>query len=1014
MLLVNYIFNFETELGIHLMLLITKSLRCCLLGMVFFGIISSFSAEGSEPAKFHLPTIKKYSVIDGLSQTTVYDIAQDNNGYIWLATQSGIDKFDGYTFTHFGPSRDLQKGLSSSLVHSLEIQPSTGDLWIGTINGLDVLRASDQIFESIELRNYQGELDKDIRTILVDQQNNVFVGTVKAVYLQKNGQTGFLPISKPNQLNTIHDIISQKNQRLLVATSNGILSYDIQTGLWRDELLPRIEATAIKIDSAGYLWVGTVGHGVFRAETRGNSFLNVTNIAAKDGLSDNVVNDIEQMADGSVWVATTNGASIFSDPNELIPTNISTSSTPHNSTISDAITTLFNTASGLILFGTSAEGFGVLDTNSTMFTNLGLEQEQFYYFVAKQADDTLWLSTKLGVLKLNTDYSVEGPWKYEKDSQSANKMRSLVFDEKNQSVWVASKLGLGKIAPESEVIEDVALRDTAIYSITIGPNGNLWLGSEYQGLLVLDVDTHEIIQSYDMPMVTYILPISTVEFWAATIDGLFLINPETNEVRKFVNQTGNQDSLVHNVITWISKRDETSFYVGTLGHGLSLLELGVGNTEPKFTRLFSNEKLSNSSIRSVVNDSLGYLWIATEKYIFRANIESGNVEMFDENEGVNSTGYYIGATATKDDGTIVFVGDEGVTYFQPKDIKKSDTMPALQFTSISILNGRDSHSIEEKYDKFISLADSVIKVVLSPDDILLKVEFAALEFGSPQSIEYAYRLIGFDGRWQYLDSKNRAVTYTNLDSGSYILEVKSTNRYGLWNDKPQRMTILVTPPWWQTIWAIIVFGIIALLTVFTVFRWRTYALHKRSVMLYKNVQEKTLELQLANEQLRLLTTLDPLTQVYNRRGFKDAVGKEFSKYKRNKELFSIILIDIDFFKRINDEHGHEAGDQVLIKFASILSQCTRDYDILARWGGEEFIVLLPNTQLKDAINIANKYCEIIRKEKFMVANTSTRVSLTAGVANIQDYASIDECIKRADNLLYEGKNLGRDQVLPML
>ena len=184
-------------------------------------------------------------------------------------------------------------------------------------------------------------------------------------------------------------------------------------------------------------------------------------------------------------------------------------------------------------------------------------------------------------------------------------------------------------------------------------------------------------------------------------------------------------------------------------------------------------------------------------------------------------------------------------------------------------------------------------------------------------------------------------------------------------------------------------------------------------MLYQNVQEKTLELQLANEQLRLLTTLDPLTQVYNRRGFTDAVGKEFSKYKRSDELFSIILIDIDFFKRINDEHGHEGGDQVLIKFANILSQCTRDYDILARWGGEEFIVLLPNTKLKEAINIANKYGEIIRKEKFMVANTSIRMSLTAGVANIQDYASIDECIKRADNLLYEGKNSGRDQVLPM-
>ena len=1006
-------FTTGSKIGVCLQLII-RFLRCFVLGIMSLGIISSVSAQSNYSAEFQLPAIKKYNIADGLSQATVYDIAQDNNGYIWLATQSGIDKFDGYTFTHFGQSTGSSKGLSSSLVHTLEIQPDTGDLWIGTINGLDILRSSDQAFASIELRNHQGQLDKDVRTILVDQQNNVFVGTAKALYLQKSGQEGFRPISMPNHSMTIHDIISQNNKRLLVATSNGILSYDREIELWRDELLPRIETTAIEVDSEGYLWIGTAGQGVFRAHTRGNSFSNIINISAKDGFSDNFISDIEQMSDGSIWVATANGASIFPEPHELSFTNISSRSNSKNFSDSDAIRTLFNSASGLILFGTSTEGFGVVDLKSTMFKKLDLEKGQFYYFVAKQTDDSLWLSTNSGVVKLNTDYSMEGPWKHAQVSLSVNKMRTLVFDEKNKALWAASQLGLGKITPESKFIEYAALRDTAIYSVKIGLNGNLWIGSEFQGLQVLDVNTNKILQIYDIPMAIYILPISTDELWAATTDGLFLINPTTHEVRQFVNEADNEDSLPHNVVTWISKRDETSFYVGTLGHGLLLLELSDENTEAKFTRLFADEKLSNSSISGVVNDNKGNIWIPTERYIFSVNLGSGQVQRFDHNEGVNSTGYYVGAAAVKDDGTMVFAGEAGVTYFHPDNIQKSDSMPTLEFTRVGILNSQDSHGIDAKYGMVNSLSDSLVKVVLSPQDILLKIEFAALEFASPQSIKYAYRLIGFDGRWQYLESKNRAVTYTNLDPGSYILEVKSTNRYGVWNNKPQRMHITVTPPWWRTIWAIIIFGILALMAVFLVFRWRTIALHKRSVMLYQNVQEKTLELQLANKQLTLLTTLDPLTQVYNRRGFTDAAAKEFSKYKRSKEQFSIILIDIDFFKLINDEHGHESGDQVLIKFANVLSQCTRDYDVLARWGGEEFIVLLPNTRLKDAINIANKYRDIIRKEKFIVTKTSLRVSLTAGVANIQDYASVDECIKRADNLLYEGKNLGRDKVLPML
>jgi diguanylate cyclase (GGDEF)-like protein len=733
-----------------------------------------------------------------------------------------------------------------------------------------------------------------------------------------------------------------------------------------------------------------------------------------DGISDSYINDIEQMDDNSVWVATSNGASIFPDPNQLKFINIASHTVNGDSKQSDSIQTLFNTKTSLILFGTTSEGFGVLDLHATMFQTIDLGQDAFTYFIAKQADDTMWISTKQGVLKLTADNSVEGPWKRKGQEQSVYEIRSVVFDDARKRLWLASKSGVGIIEDGSDVIENVALENTDIYSIQMGADGNVWLGTRHQGLILLDGHSFEVLKKYDVPLPTAILPISDDELWVTTAGGLFLINSNNDELRKFVHNPNDKTSLAHDVLTWISKRDEKSYYIGTLGHGLHLLELEESNTKPKFTPLFSNEKLAKSSIGSVVDDKNGSLWISTSQFIYRVHLESETAEVFDENDGVNSSGYYIGAHAVKSDGTIIFVGDQGVTYFQPQNINKPNTIPNLQFTRVAILNGNDSRGIEEKFGKVKNLVDSVTKVVLSPEDILLSIEFAALEFGSPESIEYAYRLIGFDDRWQYLNSKTRTVTYTNLDAGSYIFEVKSTNRYGIWSDKPQRMPILVTPPWWRTTIAMICFATFTILLIYLIFRWRTYALHLRSRMLYKSVQEKTLELQLANDQLTLLTTLDPLTQVYNRRGFTDAVSKEYSKYKRNKELFSIILIDIDFFKKINDEYGHEAGDQVLIKFAKTLQQSNREYDVLARWGGEEFIVLLPNTQLRDAINIANKYRESIGAEKFIVGKNTIRVTLTAGAANIENFATIEECIKRADTLLYEGKSLGRNIVLPML
>ncbi len=994
--------------------LIDKFAYCCLLGLAVVSLSFSSFVMCSDASQYQTSRIKSYGVSDGLKQTSVYDIALDKNGYIWLATQSGIDKFDGYNFTNYGQSDIPGKGPSGSLIYNLEIHPISGDIWIATVNGLNVLRSETQLFELFELYDHQGKSDKSIKIIFIDSDQNIYAGTDRGLYRKRADENEFTIVSMPNQATVIIDVISLNKDKLLVATSNGVMSYHKKTEVWRDEILLKLEVTALEIDKQGYLWAGTKAQGLFRAKIDDDTFSAVTSVVSTVGFSDSIINDIQQMNDDSIWVGTTRGIFIFPDPNNFSFINLVNRANDSETKVENNVGKLFKTDKGLIFFATYSSGFKVLDLNSTMFSRFFLYPNQVSYFVTKEANDSLWVATKEGVYKINPDKSVEGPWIGRSEKESINQVKTLAFQDKTNTLWIGSRLGLGKLVPGDTYIKDIGIKNASVYSITVGLDENIWVGTWTEGLYVFDPIANRIVKNFDLPMATRILPVSDTLVLVSTANGLILINPQTDEVRKLNNDPEDVNSLVHDVVTWISVRDENSYYVGTQGHGLLLLELSDINGEAKFSRLFLNTGLSASSIAAVVEDEGGNLWVPTESKIFRANLESGRVDAFDHNDGVNSTGYYIGSYAKKNDGTVVFAGDRGVTYFSPELIEKPEDLPRIHFTRIAILNENDSRGINEKFNIVPNEESTVTRITLTPDDILVSIEFAAIEFGSPESIEYAYRLIGFDDRWQYVDSKNRTATYTNLRPGTYILEAKSTNRYGVWNDKPQRMTIQVLPPWWQTVWATITFGLIAIVLVFVIFRWRTYALHKRSVTLYQNVQEKTIELQMANEKLTLLTTLDPLTQVYNRRGFTDAVGKEFSKYKRSNELFSIILIDIDFFKRINDEYGHEAGDEVLIKFANVLAQCMRDYDILARWGGEEFIVLLPNTELKDAINIANKYRETIRDEVFVVADKSLRVTLTAGAADINGYTSVDQCIKRADDLLYEGKNLGRDQVLPML
>lgn len=987
---------------------------CCLLSLAALSLLFSSRVLSADAPQYQTSRIKNYGVSDGLKQTTVYDIVLDKNGYIWLATQSGIDKFDGYNFTNYAQNEIPEKGLSGSLVYNLEVHPVNGDIWIATVNGLNVLRSETQRFELFELYDHKGKSDKSVKNIHIDSEQHIYVGTDRALYRKKADEKGFTIVSMPSQATVITDVISLNKNKLLVATSNGVKSFNKKTGVWHDEVLPRLEITALEIDNKGYLWVGTKAQGLFRTEIGDDTFSAVTSVGSAVGFSESIINDIQQMNDDSIWVATTRGIVIFPNPDDFSFVNLVNRSNGSEAKVAEHVNMLFKADSGLIFIGTYSSGFSVLDLNTTMFNRFLLYPNQVSYFVAKEADDSLWVATQEGVYKINADNNVEGPWIGKSEKESINQIKTLAFQDTTSTLWIGSRLGLGKLVPGDRYIEDLGVNKASIYSITIGLDDNIWVGTWTEGLYVFDPIAKRIVKNFDIPMPTRILPVSSELVLVSTANGVILINPQTDEIRTLNNDPEDKNSLVHDVVTWISARDENSYYVGTQGHGLLLLELSDFNGDAKFSRLFVNSALSSSSIAALVKDEDEHLWIATESNIFRANLASGRVDAFDDNDGVNTTGYYIGSHAKKSDGTIVFVGAQGVTHFLPERIEKNTSFPLIQFTRIAILNEKDSRGIKEKFNIVQNEDNAITRISLLPDDILVSIEFAALEFGSPNSIEYAYRLIGFDDRWQYVNSNSRIATYTNLKPGTYILEAKSTNRYGVWNDKPKRMSIEVFPPWWQTVWAAVTFGILAIVLIFIIFRWRTYALHKRSVTLYRTVQEKTIELQMANEKLTLLTTLDPLTQVYNRRGFTDAVAKEFSKYKRSKQLFSIILIDIDFFKRINDAYGHKAGDEVLIKFANVLSQCMRDYDILARWGGEEFIVLLPNTELKDAINIANKCRQTISEEVFIVADKSLRVTLTAGAADIEGYTSVDQCIKRADELLYEGKRLGRDQVLPIL
>lgn len=971
-------------------------------------VCSSQSVAQTLPLDYQLPLAKNYSVENGLSQVTVMDITQDKDGYIWLATQSGIDRFDGYDFIHYGQSDDQTEGLSSSFVYAIEVDPTTGDLWVGTLNGLNVMRAKTRRFEQFTLPNEIDDNDKTIHSIHIDSSGSIFVGTQKGLYAKYKGEAEFARLSPQSEIITVEDI-AEHEDRLFIASSIGLYSLNKTNRRFSLVLLEEQNVESVFIDNQSNIWIGTVGDGLYRAQIVNGEFSNIVNLSANEGFTNSIINDIYQVQDNAIWVATTNGLSVFPDPNQLDFVTFFESSTNSKDALQSHIHSLFSTNNGLVFIGTNGNGVGVIDQNKTMFKRFYLDNNQHHFSIAPKENDVNWLVAETGVWQLNPDKSVIGPLVDEAKNQKSNKVKSVAYDKSSRTLWIATRLGLARYKEGDEYIEPVDLKNKEIYTLELSPTG-IWVGTTKHGLYFYDYEKQSTTMHFNTPMVIDIVYSSEQELIVATTNGLFLINPKSRQVRVITEDNNNPTGIAHNVITWVSKVSDSSYYVGLHAHGLMQMELDGFQSEPVFTQLFADSELSFSSIGAVVEDKKGLLWISTETGIARGDLKTQQLDYFGHNDGTNESGYYIGASAVNSDGKILFVGDQGLTYFYPESISKNEEMPSLEITKIGKLSSEDNYGASVSSNEYSSFDN----VILHPEDLLLSIDFAALEYGSPESIEYAYRLIGFDDRWQNLDSRNRTITYTNLDPGSYQLEIKSTNRYGLWSDKPRVLEIDVLPPWWQTPIAIVIIGALTFLLLFVIFRWRTYALHKRSEVLLQSVKDKTQELQLANERLKVLTTLDPLTEVYNRRGFTENLLREFSRYKREQIPFSIVLIDIDFFKKVNDNYGHESGDIVLKEIADVLRHSTRSYDMLARWGGEEFIALLPNTKLPEAIFIANKYREVIAEHVFKVKQGEIRITLTAGAACIEEHMNADDCISQADKLLYEGKSMGRNQVLPML
>jgi diguanylate cyclase (GGDEF)-like protein len=371
------------------------------------------------------------------------------------------------------------------------------------------------------------------------------------------------------------------------------------------------------------------------------------------------------------------------------------------------------------------------------------------------------------------------------------------------------------------------------------------------------------------------------------------------------------------------------------------------------------------------------------------------------------------------DGTIFFGGLDGTTVVEPDAVSPWAYRPPIVVTALQA--GRRIIA-----PGAVNLDAS--GVTLTPQSRNLALEFAALDYSAPQVLRYQYRLRGYDREWVDADPTQRVATYTHLPPGDYTLDVRATNRLGLWSATPLRVTVLAVPAWYETWWFRALALVAGMFALYALIRLRTEVLLRRQHELEAVVEHRTFELSQANEKLQEISVNDPLTGLRNRRFVNEHLDAESAITLRRYNAWLadpaspppfdadilFYLIDLDNFKAINDGYGHIAGDALLTGMSALLQDVFRGSDFVARWGGDEFLAIARGSRREEAGEIAERLRAAVAAHEFCIDGQAMNVRVSIGFAafpfvrEAPHAFSWPQVVAFADQALYLAKNAGRN------
>ena len=826
-----------------------KFFKKCIALFLLNIIIVSFLTDESHASVDDI-TFNNMNIEQGISQSTIEAIFQDSSGYIWLGTNDGLNRYNGYEYKIYNYEEN-QNSISHNGITDIT-EDDYGNLWVSTVQGVNKIDKSTEKISNYTESNNKIK-DDSTSEIIKTKDNKIIVGTYEglSIYNEKKDCFEVILDTKNGIIsNVVYTIDEDEEGNIWIGTDLGVnkISKDFKvletykTGLGENTLGEGEIYNIYCDDYYNLVWAGSSSSGIHKIDINTKEIKSYSNDDKdENSIPANQIGEILRDTNGNLWVGTTNGLACYNEEKDNF--NIYKNKIyDKNSLVYNHVKSLMQDKEGIIWVGTYS-GLSIFDTESSIkYYNAGpdddyLLRENMVHGVYEDNENYLWVGSKTkGISIINREEQTSQFINTENNDIIKSDAINDITGYKN-FIFIATDGGVIKIDKKSKEMKNYTIEDNlvndAAKDILVDDKGYLWIGT-ISGLSVINIETDEVIDmskyiSTDK-YIRHIYQDKDGDYFLGLLkdEGLCYINVKEKKIKYYKNDKDNKSSISSDRIRYINGDSKGNIWVGT-SYGLNKF-----NKETEiFERFTAKDGIANNTIYGVLVDNNDDIWISTNKGISKINQETNKIENLSVTDGLQGNEFNGNATFKSKSGELFFGGINGLNSFYPEDINKVSKDTKVLFDSFKIDN-KAYFDIEGV--KFSDKTDSVT------------IKFFTPIYSSNKNVMYEYRLIGASG--EVSTTKDNYVTYNELSPGKYTFEVRVIDTSGN-KSEANSVTFTIKPPLWMRPIAIIIYIIVGILFVLR---------NKYKVIELDNlVNEKTKDLQeemkknavLHNENIKL-------------------------------------------------------------------------------------------------------------------------------------------------------------------